>query len=40
MQARNGNPKSDHEATSEADQVKESGEEAYSEADRGGGMDP
>jgi hypothetical protein len=39
-QARNGNPKSDHEATSEANQVEESGKEAYSKADRGGGTDP
>jgi hypothetical protein len=39
-QARNGNPKSDHEATSKADQVEESGEEAYSKAYRCGGTDP
>jgi hypothetical protein len=40
MQAWKGNPKPNHEATSEANCVEECSEEAYSKADRGRGKDP
>ena len=40
MQAWKGNPKSGHEATSEANQVEESGKGVDSNADRGRGETP